>query len=101
MLLTFSDLQRLNFTLEAARRNAIPGSPHYCEATLVDASGLHSRLEAKPKCTLPVGHVFVDGTELLSIDGKKCVKVPLGVHGRAYLAIDPATGEVHCSKCKG
>lgn len=102
MSLTLEQLRELTARLEQARREAVPGSPHYCTAPLLDEQGRDYRLEPKPAAKRPVGHVYPDGKELVHAPdgGGKAIVVPLGVHGRSYLGIDPATGEVCCTACR-
>ena len=100
MLLDLPKLKALVLKLEAARLAANgEGAGAYCTTPNVDAKGNDWRWEPKPRARQPVGTTYGDGTKLEERDGVKGVKVKLGVHGRAFLAIDPATGKVACAKC--
>lgn len=87
MYLELSQCIELVKLLEGARR-----------ATLSDADALY--------CKTPV--LGPDGKNYRTEYGvdrrtgaKKEKKAALGVHGRAFLAIDPETMKIVCAKCKG
>lgn len=85
MILTLVELKKLLAALDEARRQAVEGSPLYCTVAHTDAEGRTYRVESKPRAR----------------HGPSSVEVSLGVHGRAFLGVDPETGEVCCAKCQG
>jgi hypothetical protein len=100
MLLTLPQLKTLVAKLEASRvASGTSGAGDYCDAPNADADGNAERWEPKPRARQQVGFEYPDGTTLEDRDGVKGIRVPLGMHGRAHLAIDPETGEVACAKC--
>ena len=85
MLLTLERLHELTRALEQARRDATgPGKGAWCPAARRDDDGNDTRTETRRRR---------DGaTDTLTI--------PLGAHGRAFLAVDPETGAVRCAECQ-
>jgi hypothetical protein len=57
------------------------------------------RFEPKPKTRFAEGHVFHNGDVLVKRDGVLGIMIGAGTHGRAFIGIDPATGEVRCAAC--
>lgn len=101
MLLSLTDLKNLVSTLEGAKRDSpAEGQGAYCTAPNRDAQGNTERWEPKPRSRRPVGTAYPDGTKLEERNGIKGVRVPLGVHGRSFLAIDPDTKQVRCGACE-
>lgn len=100
MLLTLPKLKELIAKLEASRQQSgNAGDGAYCTAPNVGADGEVFRWEPKPRAREPLGRVYPDGSVLIEQNGAKGVRVSLGQHGRAHLAIDPSTGKVACAKC--
>lgn len=85
MHLTHARLYELSKQMDDALVSAVIGAPLYC-TTRVDNP------------TIPEGATHVRTTPR----GKKIEETqgPV-VHGRNFLGIDPDTGEVVCTKCKG
>jgi hypothetical protein len=101
MLLTIPKLCDLNQRLDSARRESTgPGFGCYCTQPNVGPNGKTTRFEPKPGATHAIGHRYPNGDELIEEGGYVGIRVSLGVHGRAHLGIDPATGEVRCAKCE-
>lgn len=100
MLLDLARVKVLLATLDLARRESTgPGLGHWCPGPNVGEDGQTFRVEPKPRARAAVGTRYPDGTVLELIGGAKAVRVPLGLHGRAHLAIDPETGSVCCAAC--
>ena len=100
MLLNLLDLKALIAKLEDTRRDAIgPGCGLYCSALRLGDDGEPTRFVAKPDAMRPVGHVYSNGDTLIEQNGVKGVRISNGVHGRAFFAVDPATGDVCCAAC--
>lgn len=95
MLLKLTELKALLAKLDAARHT------FHCPEPNVGPDGETFRVEPKPHARAAVGTTYPDGTALELVDGAKAVRVPLGPHGRAHLAIDTETGETHCAACEG
>jgi hypothetical protein len=100
MRLTCLELTNLIRSLEEARRAASgPGCGHYCTAPREGPDGQLTRFVPKPRARMPVGHVYPGGETLVEEQGVKGVRISNGVHGRAFLAIHVATGEICCAAC--
>lgn len=101
MLLDIVKLNELNAALDDARRKSTgPGAGAYCGAPNIDpGTGENYRLETKPKGNRQ--RLERDGHDVVEAGGRLHVKIPLGVHGRAFLGINPQTGEVRCTECEG
>ncbi len=120
MLLNLPALKVLLRKLDDARRESTgPGEGAYCTTPNTDSQGNDFRWEPKPYTRrggqtvsrvrlgeeLPSGpSPDYKGAESVAVieempDGRPGVKVPLGVHGRAYLAINVVDGRVYCQKC--
>ena len=96
MLLTSSELSELSNKLDKERVSSTgPGNGKYCTQMLPN------RLEKKgkiPKEWIGKTHPKA-GAIVTDEEGNAAVEVPGGYHGRAFLAIDPESGEVSCTKC--
>lgn len=101
MILTTVQMTDLIRKVEDARRAATgPGVGLYCQVPHAGPDGNPWRWEPKPHARASVGRTYPDGTQVeYGPDGAKGIKVPLGVHGRGHLGIDPASGEVVCALC--
>lgn len=101
MILTTVELTVLARMVEDARRAATgPGVGLYCSEPHVSPDGNPWRWQPKPHAKASVGRPYPDGTVVeYGPDRDKGVKVPLGVHGRGHLGVDPVTGEVRCVLC--
>lgn len=102
MLLSLRQLKELLGLLDKGRQESTePAIGYYCDRPNRSATGDDFRWEPKPNSTKQVGYCYPDGSVLETMsDGRHGIKVSLGVHGRAYLAIDPETGEVRCGACE-
>ncbi len=124
MYLTLTELKGLVQALENARRDSsAPGVGFSCQEPNVGPDGETFRWEPKPRTRHHVGHAYPTGEVLEEIpedvvlprvvqtvvaeDGTESqvtapalgIRVSLGVHGRAYLEIDPETYTVRCGAC--
>lgn len=97
MLLTTNDLKSLSKKLDAARA----GTAHNCPTPFIGTDGKPYRLERKPRGNKSRLIAALGHENVVEENGVLCVKIPLGTHGRGSLGIDPATGEVACTLCKG
>lgn len=98
MNLSLPQLKELVLELEKTRRDSVVGQAHYCREPIVGKDGKTYRLEAKPKGRKHILQKY--GFEVVDKNGVLHVKIPHGVHGRAFLGIDPETKEVTCLACK-
>lgn len=93
-------LKELLAALDSARRDSTAGVGYYCPEPLVGEDGNDYRWEPKPRALRPTGHKYPTGEVLEEMPGGGLgIKVKLGVHGRAYLAVDPETGVICCQRC--
>lgn len=113
MYLTRERLAELARKLDEARVKASgPGCDNYCEEPLPP------RYEAKPGLQkyqsistkdlaesegthylVPSG-ILPGGAVIKDIDGVPHIEIPGGVHGRAFLVIDPETEVISCGRCE-
>lgn len=101
MLLTQENIAYLASIIEKARVAAVDGSPLRCSTPHKGEDGKTYRVERKP--SLSEGHI---GKKLGNLtvkkgeDGKPELHIPLGEHGRAFLAVDTKDNSIWCAKCK-
>lgn len=100
MILTHNRLVELLRLLDVARCEATgPHSRYYCNEPNLNESGENFRWE--PKTQRAVGSYLQDGTPVEAMpDGRPGIRIPLGVHGRAFLGIDTRQGKIVCTECK-
>jgi hypothetical protein len=97
MLLNREKLLELSGKLDEARVRAVGDSPLRCDAPIKGDDGKDYRVEKKPKAKVGArvgSHEAKEGP-----DGVPEIHVPYGLHGRAYLAIDPDDGSIWCAAC--
>ena len=97
MLLTRVQLKDLGAKLHDARRDH-PG----CDAPRDgDPVFLPKPNAIDPATRVPrkAGHVYANGDKLVKHKGVLGIMQSPGIHGRAFLAIDPETGDVVCGAC--
>ena len=100
MQLTIADLKALIHQLEEARRASTgPRVGHYCSEPVLNTDGKPYRLEAKPNAREGGRFLVEAGHKIERHNGIVYVQVPLGMHGRSALVIDPETGKVSCAAC--
>lgn len=110
MLLDSAKLRELRRLLHEARlASPGPGAGCYCTTPLTGPDGRTWRWEPKPftrngaRVVLRTSPgVLPDGTKVEEMPGGGFgLKIPLGVHGRAFLSVEPETGKIVCAKCAG
>lgn len=96
MQLSIPQLKELIAILEDVRRASTVGNGLYCAEPIV-IDGETDRLVAKPG-TNPFKLVRY-GCTVEVIDNVPHIRVPHGVHGRAFFVIDPETKKITCAAC--
>lgn len=94
MFLTPLQLKEMRAKLHEAKRD----QSQHCSAPIIK-DGKDYRLEPKPKGDS--ARLRKQGFEVVHVDGKLHVKVPLGTHDADYLGINPESGEIVCLRCNG
>lgn len=102
MLLNLIELHELGQLVERARLESTgPGKGYYCTEPLAGDDGKPYRVERKPLAGARPGEKIRGTDQVVKADDEgRYIEVPLGVHGRAFLAIDPRTRKIVCAACK-
>lgn len=89
MYLTTAQLTDLIRTLETVRRDSPCQQKRDGERTFLP----------KPRTKRRAGHVYSNGDTLVANNGTLGIWIEPGIHGRAFVGVDPTTGEIACAEC--